>query len=205
MKNSGLRVKRKKLQYHLKQKEESGEVRHEVDFEQLKIENKQFAEKFEARNQELLQLKLKSGNAMQVLNSYKVCWREDPLFPCASIRPSSCCFSVSLFVCVQKKLQSLTAESKRLDADMHSRQELMGRIETETSLVAKVRRLFPSLNLTLLLCIFIPLPAACQERDKAEALNRHLRQKLEDFKVPEVCMYVRSYACSYTVVSVMSE
>lgn len=73
LKNSGLRVKRKKLQFHLKQKEESGEVRHEVDFEQLKIENKQFAEKFEARNQELLQLKLKSGNAMQVLNSYKVC------------------------------------------------------------------------------------------------------------------------------------
>ena len=146
-------MKRRKLQYHLKQKEESGEVRHEVDFEQLKIENKQFAEKFEARNQELLQLKLKSGNAMQVLNSYKVCCWEDPLFLCASIRPSSCCLSVSLFVCVQKKLQSLTAESKRLDADMHSRQELMGRIETETSLVAKVRRLFPSLNLTLLLCI----------------------------------------------------
>jgi hypothetical protein len=67
-----LRAKRRKLQSHLKQKEESGEVRHEVDFEQLKIENKQFAQKFDARNQELLQLKLKSGNTMQVLNSYKV-------------------------------------------------------------------------------------------------------------------------------------
>ena len=71
-KNNALRTKRRKLQSHLKQKEESGEVRHEVDFEQLKIENKQFAEKFDARNQELLQLKLKSGNTMQVLNSYKV-------------------------------------------------------------------------------------------------------------------------------------
>lgn len=88
LKNSGLRVKRKKLQFHLKQKEESGEVRHEVDFEQLKIENKQFAEKFEARNQELLQLKLKSGNTMQVLNSYKVCCWEGP--SCASIRTFIC-------------------------------------------------------------------------------------------------------------------
>ena len=98
LKNSGLRVKRKKLQFHLKQKEESGEVRHEVDFEQLKIENKQFAEKFEARNQELLQLKLKSGNTMQVLNSYKVCCWEgpsDPLVPPSELPPVTSVLSPS--------------------------------------------------------------------------------------------------------------
>lgn len=54
------------------QKEEAGEVRHEVDFEQLKIENKQFSERFEEKNQELLKLKLSAGNTMQVLNTFKV-------------------------------------------------------------------------------------------------------------------------------------
>ena len=49
-----------------------GEVLHEVDFNQLQIENKQYQEKIEERNQELLKLKLKAGNTQQVLNLYKV-------------------------------------------------------------------------------------------------------------------------------------
>lgn len=49
-----------------------GEALHEVDFQQLKIENAQFLETIEARNQELIQLKLASGNTVQVLNIYKV-------------------------------------------------------------------------------------------------------------------------------------
>jgi len=72
LKNSTLRVKKRKLQAQLKQKDEAGEVRHEVDFEQLKIENKQFSERFEEKNQELLKLKLSAGNTMQVLNTFKV-------------------------------------------------------------------------------------------------------------------------------------
>lgn len=72
LKNSSLRQKKAKLQGQLKQKEEAGEVRQEVDFEQLKIENKQYNEKFEEKNDELLKLKLSSGNTLQVLNSYKV-------------------------------------------------------------------------------------------------------------------------------------
>ena len=72
LKISTLRVKKRKLQVQLKQKEEAGEVRQEVDFEQLKIENKQYNEKFEEKNQELLKLKLSTGNTLQVLNSYKV-------------------------------------------------------------------------------------------------------------------------------------
>lgn len=72
LKNSTLRVKKRKLQVQLKQKEEAGEVRHEVDFDQLKIENKQFNEQFEEKNQELLKLKLSAGNTLQVLNSHKV-------------------------------------------------------------------------------------------------------------------------------------
>lgn len=54
------------------QKEEVGEALHEVDFQQLKIENAQFLETIEAKNQELIQLKLASGNTLQILNAYKV-------------------------------------------------------------------------------------------------------------------------------------
>lgn len=53
-------------------KEEMGEVLHEVDFNQLKIENQQYIEKIDERNQDLLRLKLMAGNTLQVLNSYKV-------------------------------------------------------------------------------------------------------------------------------------
>ncbi|XP_026544787.1 coiled-coil domain-containing protein 113 [Notechis scutatus] len=53
------------------QKEELGEALHEVDFQQLKIENAQFLEKIDERNQELLQLKLTVGNTLQILNYYK--------------------------------------------------------------------------------------------------------------------------------------
>ena len=49
-----------------------GEVLHEVDFNQLKIENQQYIEKIDERNQDLLDLKLRAGNALQVLNQYKV-------------------------------------------------------------------------------------------------------------------------------------
>ena len=45
---------------------------HEVDFNQLKIENSQYLEKIDERNQNLLQLKLMAGNVLQVLNTYKV-------------------------------------------------------------------------------------------------------------------------------------
>ena len=55
------------------QKEEMGEVLHEVDFNQLKIENFQYLEKIDERNQELLNLKLTATNILQLLNAHKVC------------------------------------------------------------------------------------------------------------------------------------
>ncbi|ELW66211.1 Coiled-coil domain-containing protein 113 [Tupaia chinensis] len=54
-----------------RRKEEVGEALHDVDFQQLKIENAQFLETIEAKNQDLIQLKLASGNTLQVLNAYK--------------------------------------------------------------------------------------------------------------------------------------
>ncbi|XP_017734416.1 coiled-coil domain-containing protein 113 isoform X2 [Rhinopithecus roxellana] len=71
LKNVSLKVQRKKMLSQLRQKEEVGEALHDVDFQQLKIENAQFLETIEARNQELTQLKLSSGNTLQVLNAYK--------------------------------------------------------------------------------------------------------------------------------------
>ncbi|XP_063801914.1 coiled-coil domain-containing protein 113 isoform X3 [Pseudophryne corroboree] len=72
LKNASLKIQKKKLQMQLKQKEEMGEVLNEVDFQQLKIENAQFLERIDERNQDLLQLKLTTADTLQVLNSYKV-------------------------------------------------------------------------------------------------------------------------------------
>ncbi|KAM9191611.1 cilia- and flagella-associated protein 263 [Dugong dugon] len=71
LKNVSLKVQRKKMLSQLRQKEEVGDALHEVDFQQLKIENAQFLETIEAKNQELIQLKLASGNTLQILNMYK--------------------------------------------------------------------------------------------------------------------------------------
>ncbi|XP_023827477.1 cilia- and flagella-associated protein 263 isoform X2 [Salvelinus sp. IW2-2015] len=71
LKNAALHVQKRKLQLQLRQKEEMGEALHEVDFQQLKIENSQYLERIDERNQDLLRLKLLAGNTLQVLNSYK--------------------------------------------------------------------------------------------------------------------------------------
>lgn len=139
LKNSTLRVQKKKLQLQLKQKEEMGEVLHEVDFNQLKIENQQYLEKIDEKNQELLRLKLMAGNTLQVLNQEK------------------------------KKLQRLTTDSKQLGSDILSRNDNLQKLEAETFIVE-------------------------EERSVAEKSNKFQRQKLSDFKVPEVQDYVRKKA-----------
>jgi hypothetical protein len=68
-----LRIQKNKLQLQLKQKEEMGEVLHAIDFDQLKIENRQYANKIEERNNELLKLKMTAGRTVQILNFHKVC------------------------------------------------------------------------------------------------------------------------------------
>jgi len=105
LKNSTLKVQKKKLQLQLKQKEEMGEVLHEVDFNQLKIENSQYLEKIDERNQDLLRLKLMATNVLQVLNTYK------------------------------KKLHVLTMESDRLNSEINQRKDLLWRIEAEMNIV----------------------------------------------------------------------
>ncbi|XP_058563954.1 coiled-coil domain-containing protein 113 isoform X1 [Neofelis nebulosa] len=102
LKNVSLKVQRKKMLSQLRQKEEVGEALHDVDFQQLKIENAQFLETIEAKNQELIQLKLASGNTLQRLNAYK------------------------------SKLQRSTEMSIHLDKEILLRNELLEKIESET-------------------------------------------------------------------------
>uniref|UniRef100_A0A8D0G6K0 CCDC113/CCDC96 coiled-coil domain-containing protein n=1 Tax=Sphenodon punctatus TaxID=8508 RepID=A0A8D0G6K0_SPHPU len=60
-----------KLGAKLKAQEEMGEGLHLIDFEQLKIENQTYNEKIEERNEELLKLRKKVTNTVQVLTHVK--------------------------------------------------------------------------------------------------------------------------------------
>ncbi|CAF1550148.1 unnamed protein product, partial [Didymodactylos carnosus] len=70
-KSQGLKRLIKRLESQLRQKEEMGETLHEVDFNQLKIENKQYLDKIDEKNYELIVLKRQVGQATQQLNRYK--------------------------------------------------------------------------------------------------------------------------------------
>jgi hypothetical protein len=48
------------------------QVLHLVDFDQLKIENQQYLERIDAKNRELLQLKLSTGRTVQVRTGVKI-------------------------------------------------------------------------------------------------------------------------------------
>ncbi|XP_012662282.1 coiled-coil domain-containing protein 113 isoform X2 [Otolemur garnettii] len=116
LKNVSLKVQRKKMLLQLRQKEEVGEALHEVDFQQLKIENAQFLETIEGRNQELIQLKLVSGNTLQVLNTYK------------------------------SKLQRALEMNVNLDKEILMRNELLEKIERETLQVEEDRAKAEAVN-----------------------------------------------------------
>nr|XP_022286161.1 coiled-coil domain-containing protein 113-like [Crassostrea virginica] len=116
LKNSTLKVQKKKLDLQLKQKEEMGEVLHKVDFDQLEIENKQYLEKIDQRNTDLLALKLMSTRTNGVLIKYK------------------------------KKLHTLTKESERLNSEIGSRNDLLSRIDSETEVVEQERAKAEKIN-----------------------------------------------------------
>ena len=78
-----------------------------MDFNQLKIENSQYLEKIDERNQELICLKSKATNVLQVLNTYK------------------------------EKLHVLTMESDRLKSEIGQRKDLLRKIGSEMDLVEK--------------------------------------------------------------------
>ncbi|PAA60087.1 hypothetical protein BOX15_Mlig027812g3 [Macrostomum lignano] len=69
--NIGLSNRVRKCETSLKAKEELSEGLHMIDFEQLKIENQTYNEKIEERQEELLKLKKKITNNVQVLTHLK--------------------------------------------------------------------------------------------------------------------------------------
>ncbi|XP_043836170.1 coiled-coil domain-containing protein 113 [Dromiciops gliroides] len=103
LKNLSLKVQKKKLLTQLRQKEEVGEALHDVDFQQLKIENVQFLENIDQRNRELIQLKLTAGNALHALNIYK------------------------------SKLLRATETAVRVQKEIALRKEILEKIEKETT------------------------------------------------------------------------
>lgn len=64
-----LQAQTHKLELQLLHKEDIGEMLHIVDFDQLKIENKQQQEKLDTRNLDLLKHKNGAGRAVQVCPS----------------------------------------------------------------------------------------------------------------------------------------
>ncbi|XP_074142005.1 cilia- and flagella-associated protein 263 [Sminthopsis crassicaudata] len=102
LKNLSLKVQKKKILTQLRQKEEVGESLHDVDFQQLKIENIQFLENIDQRNRELIQLKLTAGNALHSLNLYK------------------------------SKLQRATDTTRDIEKEISLRKEILEKIERET-------------------------------------------------------------------------
>merc|ERR1712070_989217 len=109
-KNGSLQGSIKKMEQQLKNKEQMGEVLNVIDFDQLKIENKQFLEKIEERNNELITLKLTTGNTVQVLNTLK------------------------------KRLQKLTSESEWLQSEIVQRMDLKMKVEEDIERVVEEAR-----------------------------------------------------------------
>jgi len=105
LKNATLKTAKQKVESQLRQKEEMGDVLHYIDFHQLQIENKQYVQKIEERNEELLKLKLTTGTTVQALNTLKI------------------------------HLNSLLGESNWLAKEIKSRNDQLERLQTEAQSV----------------------------------------------------------------------
>ncbi|XP_018567914.1 uncharacterized protein MAL8P1.12 [Anoplophora glabripennis] len=71
LRTASLKIQYKKVSAILLQRQELGENVHAVDFDQIEIENKHFAEKIELKNIQLVELKRMSGGASLVLTNNK--------------------------------------------------------------------------------------------------------------------------------------
>jgi chromosome segregation ATPase len=92
---------------NLRQREDVGEAFHEIDFSQLEIENHQFLERIEQKNEELVELKGTTTRTVQTLNA------------------------------LTDKLGSLTADQGQLRKELKLRQEHVDKLTTEIEQVKK--------------------------------------------------------------------
>jgi len=101
MKNQAYKTKIKKADMQLKSKTETGDDLLYIDFHQLQIENQQFVQRIEEANQELLDLKRKSGKTIKSLNGMK------------------------------KRLTTLTTEAKFLEDEIKERKAMLDKTEKD--------------------------------------------------------------------------
>lgn len=99
MKNQAYKISIKKAEMQLKSKQETGDDLQYIDFHQLQIENQQFVKRIEEANQELLDLKRRSGRTVKILNNMK------------------------------KKLKSLEDEAKFLEDEIKERKAMLAKTE----------------------------------------------------------------------------
>ena len=71
LKNSTIKTHLYKVELQMKQKEQTGDALHYIDFHQLQIENKQYHARIEDRNEQLLRLKMTTSKTVQALNRLK--------------------------------------------------------------------------------------------------------------------------------------
>ncbi|KAG9395806.1 protein of unknown function (DUF4201) [Carpediemonas membranifera] len=107
LKNANITRQAGKLKKQLQQKTETGEVLHAIDYDQLKIEHQQHLERIEQKNQELLRLKITSGNTILVLNQLK------------------------------KQLTTLLDESTWLRAELTAREAVASKLDADIGLATK--------------------------------------------------------------------
>ena len=76
-------------------------------------------------------------------------------------------------------------ESERIDDEMFQRHELIKKLEIEMEQVSKVPSFIILHAQKVFRCDLI-CHFSCQEKDKAENINMETKNKLENFKVPDV-------------------
>mmetsp|Transcript_38101 Transcript_38101/g.109954 ORF Transcript_38101/g.109954 Transcript_38101/m.109954 type:complete len:358 (-) Transcript_38101:31-1104(-) len=101
MKNQAYKISIKKAEMQLKSKTETGDDLQYIDFHQLQIENQQFLQRIEEANEELIDLKRKSGRTVKSLSGMK------------------------------KKLSSLTTKSKFLEEEIKERKAMLDKSQKD--------------------------------------------------------------------------
>lgn len=148
---------------------------HVIDFDQLKIENQQYLEKIEERNNELLRLKLTTGKTVQVV----------PWVASSSLQCESVCVGTTRCGCecgtltwhslvvvrqvlnnLKKKLGNLTAQSDFLRKETAERREQLANFQENLARVT-------------------------EERMQAQKMNRALKHEQEDTEQPQVLDYMK--------------
>merc|ERR1719502_229482 len=111
MKNQAYKIAIKKAEQQLKSKQETGDDLQYIDFHQLQIENQQFVIRIEEANQDLLDLKKRSGRTVKILNGMK------------------------------KRLSTLTADAKHLEDEIKERKAMLAKTEHDMVKVVEEKEL----------------------------------------------------------------